>query len=152
MALRAASTLTAALVLAACGGGGDASGGAPIGGPGGGTGPYQLTLEGDVTFQAHAGRTLRAALHLKSDNTKLDVQETTIAAAAPAFSVTFAPTLDPSTAYHLHYWIDEDGDGVCDPPDVDYQWAVDPPMGMATFVESERDPEVSDVCGSFPPP
>jgi hypothetical protein len=151
MARRSALTLAAALSLAACGG--DASDPGPTGPrAGGGGGPYQLTFQGDGSFLGHAGEQVHAALHLKSTNEKLDVQQTAVGTGTPAFSVTFAPTLDPGTAYHLHYWIDVDGDGVCDPPEVDYQWAVDPPMGLALFVEPERDPEVSDVCGSFPPP
>jgi hypothetical protein len=158
MARRAAITLAAALALAACGGdggGSDPMDPGPGNGPGpggGGGGPYHLTFQGDGTFAGRAGAPVYAALHLKSTNEKLDVQQATVGTGSPAFSVTFAPTLDPATQYHLHYWIDVDGDGLCEPLDVDYGWAVDPPKGVALFVESERDPEVSDVCGSFPPP
>jgi len=137
-------TIAAALSLAACGGDEvssteDARSAAP----------YQLTVRGDGTFQAFAGDAVRAALHLKADNQRLDLTQTTVGASNPAFSVTFAPTLDPATQYHLHYWIDVDGDGVCDSPDVDEQWAVDPPLGQATFEVTHRASDVSDVCGSF---
>jgi hypothetical protein len=116
---------------------------------GGSRGPYQLTVRGDGTFQVLAGKTLRAALHLKADNRRLDVAQTTVVADTPAFSVTFAPMLDPATQYHLHYWFDVDGDGVCDSPDVDEQWAVDPPLGEAIFEVTRRASDVSHVCGSF---
>jgi hypothetical protein len=133
----------AALSLAACGGDEVSTEAA------GSDAPYQLTVRGDGTFEPLAGETLRAALHLKADNQRLDVVQTTVAAGSPGFSVTFAPMLDPATQYHLHYWIDVDRDGVCDLPDVDEQWAVDPPRGQATFEVTRRTSDVSDVCGSF---
>ena len=136
-------TVAAALALAACGQDAVSTENAGSGAP------YQLTVRGDGTFDLHAGQTLRAALHLKSNNQRLDVVETTVASGAPAFSVTFAPMLDPATQYHLHYWIDVDGDGVCDSPDVDAQWAVDPPLGEPTFEVTDWESDVSDVCGSF---
>lgn len=136
-------SLAGALSLAACGGD------EVVTEPAGSRSPYQLTVRGDGTFGLLAGKTLRAALHLKADGQRLDVVETAVGAGVPAFSVTFAPTLDPATQYHLHYWIDVDGDGVCDAPDVDEQWAVDPPLGAAIFDITRRTSDVSDVCGSF---
>lgn len=140
---RAAFLAAALFTLAACGGDEVSTDGA------GSDAPYRLTVRGDGTFGALAGETVRAALHVKDGNARLDVTETVVAAGDPAFSFTFAPTLDPATQYHLHTWIDVDRDGVCDLPEVDEQWAMDPPRGQATFEVTRRTSDVSDVCGSF---
>jgi hypothetical protein len=97
-----------------------------------------------------AGKVLHAALHLKSNMQRLEVVQTTVGAGTPAFSIIFEPMLDPTTQYHLHYWIDSNGNGICDPPNVDEQWAIDPPMGEPTLDLTRQPSQVSDVCGSFP--
>ncbi len=145
---RAFIPVALALLLAACGDGNEGAA-AAVGGP------YKLTFQGDATFTAvHAGQALKAGLIVKATNELLDVQSTTVASSGdPSFSVTFAPTLEPTVQYHLHYWIDSNFGGgtvgTCDPPQIDHQWALDPPIGQATFKDTHRPSDVSSVCGTF---
>jgi hypothetical protein len=135
--------VAAALSLLACGSSDTSTGAAAH------QSPFKLTVRGDATFDVDAGTTVHAALHLKSTMQRLDVQQTTVGAGNPAFSFTFDPTLDPTAQYHLHYWIDSNGNGICDPPGIDELWAADPPIGDPTFVVTRAPTQESDVCGSF---
>jgi hypothetical protein len=122
------------------------------------TATNQLTFRGDGTFGgAHANQPLRAALIRVSDNAVLDRQTTTVAAAAPNFSVTFAPTnLDAAAAYRVHYWIDSNLGGAgtlgtCDAPANDHQWSVDIPVGTFLVTDTHRPASTQNVCPTFVP-
>jgi hypothetical protein len=135
--------VAAALSLVACGSSDTSTGTSAH------QGPYRLTVRGDATFDVDAGTTVHAALHLKSTMQRLEVVEAKVEHGAPAFSFTFDPMLAPTEQYHLHYWIDSNGNGICDPPGMDELWAADPPMGDPTFVVTRQTSQESDVCGSF---
>jgi hypothetical protein len=148
---RTLPSLAAAVLLAACGSSSD----------GGGTMSQYLTFRGNgnpgagaVFNGPHAGQTLRAAL--LDGATVLDVQKTTVAATGdPAFSVTFAPAIDTSKAYTVHYWIDSNfgtpplGALACDPRVNDHQWSVAIPVGATTHTEVHDGGATDEVCGTF---
>ncbi len=144
-------SLAAASLVAACGDDGNVGG------------PQYLTFQGNGNAGAgavfngpHAGQTLRAAL--LDGATVLDIQKTTVAAAGtdPAFSVTFAPTIDTAKAYTVHYWIDSNfglvapaGAGECNPKATDHQWSVTVPAGQTTMKDLHLPASTADVCGTF---
>jgi hypothetical protein len=119
-------------------------------------GPFDLTFQGDASFQgAHGGQTVRVAL-LRSGGPTVDVVQGTVSATAdPAFAFTFPDALEAGTSYTIHYWIDSNfGDGAvarCDAPTVDHQWSV----GVGTVsddvvVTESHDPAgLTDVCDTF---
>ena len=144
-------SVAAAGLLAACGDGSSGGGGVQ----------QQLTFRGNgnpasgaVFNGPHAGQTVRAAL--LDGATVLDIQKTTVAASGdPAFSVTFAPAIDMSKAYTVHYWIDSNfgspplGAGACDPMVNDHQWSVAIPAGTTTRTEVHTPANTAEVCGTF---
>lgn len=125
--------------------------------PSGPRGPFQLTFEGDASFQApHGGQTIYVAVVRASDGMVMAMNSATVSATAdPAFSFTFANLLESGTAYQIHYWIDSNFGGgtagVCDPKANDHQWsvAVPAPSAAVSVTESHNAAATTDVCPSF---
>lgn len=132
------------------------------GGSSGGSSPSHLTFNGNGNAGAgavfngpHAGQTVRAAL--LDGTTVLDLQKATVAAAGtdPAFSITFAPTIDTSKPYTVNYWIDSDfqtgaaGANKCGAPSDDHQWTVPIPAGQTSFTDVHRPTATANVCSTF---
>lgn len=141
---RRSVSLLATLFLGACG--------TPLGSDG----PFDLTFQGDATFQeAHGGQTVSVAVR---GGTVLATKSGTVSSTEdPSFSFTFRDLLIDGASYRVHYWIDSNfgggQPGVCDPPEIDHQWRVD--LGViesdVTHVESHDPGAVTSVCSSFPP-
>lgn len=119
-------------------------------------GPFDLTFEGDATFQgAHGGQDISVAL-VTDVGTVLDVQTGTVSESDdPSFSFTFSGQLVSGEAYAVDYWIDSNfqggTEGTCDAPEDDHQWHVD--LGTVeadvNHVETHEPGAVTDVCDSF---
>lgn len=119
-------------------------------------GPFDLTFQGDATFQApHGDQDISVAL-VDNVGTVVDVMSGTVSATAdPAFSFTFTDQLTAGQSYAVHYWIDSNfgggTEGTCDPPENDHQWNV--ALGTAqddlTQVETHDPSGVTSVCDSF---
>ena len=141
MTTKIIGSLATAAMLAACGT--DSTTPMPMTG--------QITLIGTTTFNGpHANQTMRGALVRVSDGATLDVQKTTVAATgtSPAFSFTFAPTVDLSAAYRVRYWVDFNSNDACDAPPTDHQWEADVPAGMGS-VTVTHSTSFTDVCNTF---
>ncbi len=125
-----------------------------------GPGPFQLTFQGDASFQGpHAGHTISVAVVRTSDGAVLAQQTGTVSATAdPAFSFTFLGLLNVVAAYEVHYWIDSNFGGgtagVCDPKANDHQWnvAIAAVAGDVTITEAHNAANTVDVCSTFPAP
>ncbi|HET6922762.1 MAG TPA: hypothetical protein VFI16_06410 [Anaeromyxobacteraceae bacterium] len=133
-------SLAATALLAACG---DDSTPVPTTG--------QITFIGDTTFNGpHANQTMRGALVRVSDGATLDIRKTTVAptGTSPAFSFTFAPTVDLAAAHRVRYWADHNSNDACDAPPVDHQWQADVPAGQGSVTVSHST-SFTDVCGTF---
>lgn len=126
---------------------------------GGGTtveGPFDLTFQGDASFQgAHGGQTVRVALLETGGSTLASAEGTVSGTADPAFAFTFRDALEAGPSYTVQYWIDSNfGDGAvarCDDPSVDHQWSVGVGTASDDIVVTEaHDPaRTTDVCHTF---
>ena len=122
-----------------------------------GAGPFDLTFEGDATFQTpHGDQLLYAAVVRSSNGTVVARDTATISDSEdPSFSFTFANVLQAGTSYRIHYWIDSnfmDGTvGVCGPPADDHQWNIEVPVASAdvTVTETHDASATMDVCATF---
>lgn len=135
-------SLAVAALLAACGGD-STTAPTPMTG--------RVTLTGTTTFNGpHANQTMRGALVRVSDGATLDIQKTTVAptGTSPAFSITFAPTVDLSAAYRVRYWVDFNSNDACDAPPTDHQWEADVPAGQSS-VTVTHSTSFTDVCSTF---
>ena len=120
-------------------------------------GPFQLTFEGDATFQgAHGTQAIYVALVRASDGEVVARANGTVSGTAdPAFSFSFTAALERGSAYQLHYWIDSNFGGgtvgLCDPKANDHQWSVAIAAVTAdvTVSETHQPAATTDVCPSF---
>lgn len=120
-------------------------------------GPYDLTFQGDATFQApHGDQDISVALLDDPTGTVVATMSGTVSADEdPAFSFTFPGALVAGESYMVAYWIDSNFAGgtvgTCDPPEIDHQWMV--PLGTPQddlVVTETHDPgSLMDVCDSF---
>ena len=117
---------------------------------------FDLTLQGDATFQTpHGGQDITVAL-LGADGTVLETMSGTVSATDdPAFSFTFADALTEGESYTVDYWIDSNFGGgtvgTCDPSENDHQWSLAvPPVAADVMLAEDHDPSaVTDVCSVF---
>ena len=120
-------------------------------------GPFQLTFEGDASFQgAHGTQAIYVAVVRTSDGEVVARASGTVSGTAdPAFSFSFADALERGSAYQLHYWIDSNFGGgtvgACDPKAMDHQWSVAIAQVTAdvTVTEAHNPGATTDVCQSF---
>jgi len=125
--------------------------------PSGPQGPFQLTFQGDATFQGPHGSQMIyvAVVNTTDDEVVARASGTVSGTADPAFSFTFPNLLDQGSAYQVHYWIDSNFGGgtvgVCDPMANDHQWSVDVAAVTAavTVTETHTPAATSAVCPSF---
>jgi hypothetical protein len=117
---------------------------------------FDLTVEGDATFnQAHGGQAIAVAL-VSDDGNVLETMEGTVSASEdPSFSFTFEGILVAGESYSVDYWIDSNfGGGTageCDPIPVDHQWrlSVFSVADHVVLVEDHEPQNISNVCDSF---
>lgn len=119
-------------------------------------GPYDLTFEGDASFQgAHGGQDIAVAVIDAQENVIDGGTGTVSADDDPAFSFTFMGILEDGEPYAVRYWVDSNfgggEEGVCDEPSVDHQWQVELGFveGHVTQVEEHSPGDVTAVCDSF---
>lgn len=119
-------------------------------------GPFDLTFQGDATFQApHGGQDITVAVHDDQGEVIETMSGTVSASADPSFSFTFTGVLSAGEAHSVDYWIDSNfgggTEGTCDPPENDHQWHVT--LGTVNddvaHVETHEPGAVTDVCDSF---
>ena len=124
------------------------------------TGPFQLTFQGDASFQdPHGGQAITVALVRMSDGAVVAGETGIVSAGAdPTFSFTFSGLLVVGVAYEVHYWIDSNFDGgiagACDPTENDHQWnvAVAAVTADVTIAEVHDAANTVDVCTTFATP
>lgn len=119
-------------------------------------GAFDLTFDGDASFQGpHGLQSVTIAL-VRSDGTVAFTDTATISDSEdPSFSFSEASVLLPDVSHAVHLWIDSnfgDGvEGVCDPPSIDHQWSID--LGVVTqdtVVSYGHNAEAAtDVCDTF---
>ncbi len=118
---------------------------------------YDLTFEGDASFQGpHGGQDIYLVVESSVGGTVASATGTVSATETPAFSFTFDRVLLEGVDFVVKYWIDSNfGDtgvpGACDPPSVDHQWRV--PItsvaGHRTLTEPHQPGVVESVCDAF---
>lgn len=120
-------------------------------------GPFDLTFQGDATFQApHGGQDIMVAVLDDAGGVIETMSGTVSATADPAFSLTFTDMLAAGEDYTVDYWIDSNfgggTEGTCDPVENDHQWhrpLNGPIQGEVTHTETHEPGEVTNVCDSF---
>lgn len=117
---------------------------------------FDLTFNGDASFQGPHGTQPVTLAVVRSDGAVPFTAEDTISASEdPSFSFSAASVLLPDFNYAVHLWVDsnfgEGAEGVCDPPSIDHQWAID--LGVVTrdtVVSYGHNAEAAtDVCETF---
>lgn len=117
---------------------------------------FDLTFEGDASYQApHGGHAISVAL-ISAQGTVLETMSGTVSSTeTPAFSFTFEDALTEGASYRVEYWIDSNFGGgtagVCDPVENDHQWRLEVGTVVNDVVLSaDHDAEdVVEVCDSF---
>lgn len=121
------------------------------------TAGFDLTFNGDASFQGpHGMQPVTLALVRSEDGAVLFTADDTISASEnPSFSFTARSALLPDFSYAVHLWIDsnfgEGEEGVCDPPVIDHQWAIE--LGAVTqdtvVTYGHNAEATTDVCDTF---
>lgn len=118
---------------------------------------YDLTFEGDATFQgAHGGQDIYVAVvEQGSGEVVAEDQGVVSADEEPTFSFTFSDVLVAGTSYNLDYWIDSNfmggTVGTCDEPEDDHQWRIDlgSVSGPVSITEEHVAGDIQSVCSTF---
>jgi hypothetical protein len=112
---------------------------------------FDLTFAGSG-FDVHDGDRLHASL--------VDVPAAAVLATDSAvvadgrFAVSWPAAASSDGSYRVDYYVDLDGDGLCDTPPVDHAWSLEVPEVTAdtTLVVSHSTAFQPSACASFPMP
>jgi hypothetical protein len=133
-----------ALLLAACGNGGD---GAASDSPG----PFKLTFSLDGSFRNEHGHDPISIALVRLSNSVVSATQN------PSFSFVTGAVMERGTSYAVHYWIDSNIGvggtlGVCDRKEFDHQWSTEflsVTNDKEDFTVSHQPALTEDVCSTF---
>lgn len=123
--------------------------GAGVVAPSPSTGPYALTLSGSA-FGPHNGQTLQA-LVLRTSDGAVVAGPSAATVTGGVFSFTWPGVGVTGETYEARYWVDFNGNGVCDAPSADHAWArAFPAVTGDTTLPVTHNTTFTNVCAVFP--
>jgi hypothetical protein len=145
-------SLVVALLLAACGSGGNDTGPAR-------SGPFRLTFSLDGSFRSvHGDQPISMALVRVSNSVAIANTSGTVSATQnPSFSFVTGAVMERGTPYAIHYWIDSNigggTAGVCDAKAIDHQWSTEfpSPTNDVNLTVPYQPWLTENVCSTFVP-
>jgi hypothetical protein len=99
-----------------------------------------------TNFQDRIGQNMTVWVREQPSN-RITARQTVVISNAN-FAVTVRDALQPGLTYNIDFWIDVNGNGLCDPPPLDHSWSK--PTGLITnkdvVVSQDGDKDFNTVC------